>query len=88
MKGILLALAGIAAFVGLLAWSTLAGGGGVSCEVCMSDGVRSHCATVQAPTREEAVEAGRRNACGVLTASMADEIGCQRTPPARVACQP
>lgn len=89
MKGALVALAGIAAFVVLLAWSTLGGGGDrVSCEVCMDNGVRSHCATVQAPTREEAVEAGRRSACGVLTSSMADEIGCQRTAPARVSCTP
>lgn len=89
MKGGLVALGGIALFVGLLAWSTLGGGGSrVSCEVCMSDGVRSHCATVQAATREEAVEAGRRSACGVLTSSMADELGCQRGAPARVTCTP
>ncbi|MDX1649165.1 MAG: hypothetical protein R3263_04855 [Myxococcota bacterium] len=81
-------VAGIAAFVALLAWSTLGGGDGVSCEVCMSDGTRTHCATVQAPTREEAIEAGRRSACGVLTASMADELGCQRGAPARVTCTP
>jgi hypothetical protein len=88
VKGALWTAAGIAVFVALLAWSTLRGGAAVSCEVCMSDGTRTHCATVQAPTREEAVEAGRRNACGVLTSSMADELGCQRGAPARVACTP
>lgn len=87
MKSALLAGAGIAAFGALLAWTTLRTGG-ISCEVCMSDGVRTHCATVQAPTRDEAVVAGRRSACGVLKDSMADEIGCQRGAPARVACEP
>lgn len=88
MRAALFTLLGIVAFVGLLAWSTLSGGEGVSCEVCMRSNAGSHCATVQAPTREEAVEAGQRSACGVLTSSMADELGCQRAAPTRVTCTP
>lgn len=80
-------LLGIGAFAGFLVWFALQGGD-ATCEVCMESAGRSHCATVAAPTIEEAEMRARLTACGVIAGAMDAELACQRGPARSVRCDP
>jgi hypothetical protein len=83
---ILATLLVIAAFGGLLAWTTLRGAD-ETCEVCVEWGGRRHCSTVSARTREDAQQRAQLAACGVLGGGMSDELQCQRSQPASHRCE-
>lgn len=87
MKRAALALLGVAAFVAVLGWATLAQRG-ATCEVCVrSGGGGTHCVETSAPTRAEAREGALRTACGTVEGDLTGDLACLRTPPAKVACR-
>ena len=60
----------------------------VQCRVCVEFRGRSNCATALGPTEQAAREGAHTTACGPIASGMDEQIGCFRTPPAAVQCQP
>lgn len=81
----LLRVAVVAAFAAAVWWA-LSLQVGVQCEVCMRVGYVVQCSHVAGPTREEAVAAASRHACGIIAGGMTEELACQRRAPERTHC--
>jgi hypothetical protein len=60
----------------------------VRCRVCVQFRGRANCATAVGPTEQAARQAAQTTACGPIASGMDEQIGCGRTAPALVACQP
>ncbi|HYU00633.1 MAG TPA: hypothetical protein VEK85_09670 [Gemmatimonadales bacterium] len=60
----------------------------VQCRVCMEFRGRSNCATAVGATQQAARDGAQTTACGPIASGMDEQIGCSRTPPASVQCQP
>jgi len=82
----LITLAAIAAFVALLAWSTIKAQG-VECQVCVSFNGRKNCAVASGASAAVATETAQSTACGPLTSGMNDAIACGRIEPVSQSCR-
>ena len=60
----------------------------VQCRVCMEFRGRTNCATAVGATEQAARDGAQTTACGPIASGMDEQIGCSRTPPASVQCQP
>lgn len=81
-------LMGLLAFLGVIVYVVISSFGlsQESCEVCMVFEGRESCRTARAPSREEAIQAARNNACARLTHSRAESIRCGGAQPASISC--
>ena len=79
---------GLLAFVGVIVYVVISSFGlsQESCEVCMAFEGRESCRTARAPTREEAIQAARNNACARITNGRTESIRCGGTQPASISC--
>jgi hypothetical protein len=76
----------IVGFVVFLLWSTLASQH-VQCSVAVEYQGKQSTATASAASEEEAVQEAQTAACGPLTNSMNDRVGCSRIPPVSRHCK-
>jgi hypothetical protein len=76
----------LAAVALLLVMST--GRAKVQCRVCVEFRGRTNCATAAGPTQQPAREAAQTTACGPIANGMDEQIGCGRTQPVSVQCNP
>lgn len=60
----------------------------VRCRVCVDFHGRANCATAVGPTEPAARQGAQTTACGPIASGMDEQIGCGRTAPALVECQP
>lgn len=60
----------------------------VRCRVCVEFRGRANCATAVGPTEPAARQGAQTTACGPVASGMDEQIGCGRTAPALVECQP
>jgi len=60
----------------------------VQCRICMEFRGRTNCATAVGATQQAARDGAQTTACGPIASGMDEQIGCSRTPPASVQCQP
>jgi hypothetical protein len=77
---------GLLALAGIVVYSSL----GLTthrCEVCVSFDGRQACRTVEGGSEDEAMAGATMNACALVAAGVTDTMRCQRTPPARSACE-
>ena len=79
-------LAGVAAFVGIVAWA-MAQQGGAQCEVCVTYRGQTGCKTVTAPTRDAALASAQSGVCGELSGSMTRDLECMRVAPVSSTCE-
>lgn len=70
----------VAAFVALLAYSTLHGPR-YRVEVCMTYQGRSNCRTVSAKSEAAALRAGAENACADIASGVTETMGCDASEP-------
>jgi hypothetical protein len=82
-RGVWIVVAALAAFVGLVVYTTM-GVGRYQCEVCITFGGRTACRTASARTEELALRTATENACAQLASGMTESNRCQSTPPDRV----
>ena len=76
----------IAAFAGLLLYSTLSAQR-IQCDVCVTFNGRSNCASATAATETDAARSAQSTACGILSQGMAESINCGDAQPTKRACQ-
>lgn len=79
-------LALVAAFVGLLTWSTLSAQK-VECDVCVEFNGAKNCAKASHETEAEAARSAQTTACGPLAKGMNDAIACEGRPPVTRQCK-
>jgi len=60
----------------------------VRCRVCTEFRGRTNCAAAVGPTEQAAREGAQSTACGPIASGMDEQIGCGRTAPTLVQCQP
>ena len=60
----------------------------VECRVCTAFRGRTNCATAVGATEQAAREGAQSTACGPIASGMDEQIGCGRTQPTVVQCQP
>lgn len=60
----------------------------VRCRVCVEFRGRANCATAVGPTEQAARQGAQTTACGPIASGMDQQIGCGRTAPPVVECQP
>jgi predicted transcriptional regulator len=60
----------------------------VQCRVCVEFRGRTNCAAAVGATEQAAREGAQTTACGPIASGMDEQIGCSRTVPAQVQCQP
>ena len=82
----LLAIVGILAFIGFLAWTTVTAQK-VECEVCVEFGSGRNCATATAVDEAAAIQSAQTTACGPLASGMNESIACGNRPPASRQCR-
>lgn len=58
-----------------------------TCEVCVTYGGRSNCATAVGQSEEDAREGAQTTACGPIAPGMDASIGCGRVQPTSVQCR-
>ena len=85
MLKVLAVLAAVAAFVGVLVFTTQRQAA-VECSVCLDFAGRSACRTVAAADRDLALAGAVRNACAVLSGGVTQGLECERTPPRSQHC--
>jgi hypothetical protein len=73
----------LAAFLGLLLYSTLHGPR-YRVEVCMTFNGQTICKTVNAKSQDAAVRSATENACADISSGVDDTIRCQNTEPKSV----
>lgn len=83
MRNVLLVIACVMAFFGLLTYFTV-GGKKYRVEVCMEFQGRSNCRTASASSKQQALRTATENACATISSGVTDTIGCDNTPPATV----
>ncbi len=86
-RNILLAIAGIAVFVGLLFYMTI-GQQRARVEVCMSYQGRQNCAKASAETKEQALRTATTNACALIASGVTDSLACERGTPLSINWNP
>ena len=86
-RSTLLTLVIVAAIAALFFYMTTAHAT-TRCEVCMTYGGRTNCASAVGATERAAREGAQTTACGPLASGMDQSIACGRTPPASVQCRP
>ncbi len=76
------------AFLGVIVYVVISSFGlsKESCEVCMVFEGRESCRTARAPSREEAIQAARNNACARIANGRAESIRCGGAQPASISC--
>lgn len=81
-------LIGLLAFLGVAVYVVISSFGlsQESCEVCMVFEGRESCRTARAPSREEAIQTARDNACARIANGRAESIRCGATQPASISC--
>jgi len=81
-------LVGLLAFLGVMVYVVISSFGlsQESCEVCMVFEGRESCRTARAPSREEAIQAARDNACARIANGREESIRCGGTEPASITC--
>lgn len=81
-------LIGLLAFLAVIAYVVISSFGlsQESCEVCMVFEGRESCRTARAPSRSEAIQAARDNACARITNGRAESIRCGGAEPASITC--
>jgi hypothetical protein len=79
-------LLGLGAIVALVVARSFQAGQ-VRCEVCIEFRGRQACRAVDAKTEQEARHSAVNNACAYLASGVTDTMACERTEPAKVACQ-
>ncbi|MGH7538339.1 MAG: hypothetical protein ACREMF_06875 [Gemmatimonadales bacterium] len=57
------------------------------CEVCVTYGGRTNCASATGRSEADAREGAQTTACGPLASGMDASIACGRTPPSSVQCR-
>jgi hypothetical protein len=77
---ILLIVVAVAAFLGLLLYSTLPGQM-VRVEVCVSYDGKRECRTARGTTQKEASATAQTNACATLARGMTESMACQSKQP-------
>ena len=82
-RNALLAIAGVLAFIALLAYMTM-GMRQHRVEVCMEFQGKQNCRIASGPTREQALRTATENACATISSGMTESMSCGKTPPARV----
>ena len=60
----------------------------VRCRVCVDFRGRTNCATAVGSTEPVAQQGAQTTACGPIASGMDEQIGCGRTAPVLVQCQP
>ncbi len=60
----------------------------VRCRVCVDFRGRANCATAVGSTEPVAQQGAQTTACGPIASGMDEQIGCGRTAPVLVQCQP
>jgi predicted transcriptional regulator len=60
----------------------------VQCRVCMEFRGSANCATAVGATEQAAREGAQSTACGPIASGMDEQIGCGRTQPVSMQCQP
>ena len=83
MRKVVIAIAGIIIFVGILFYLTL-GQKRLRVEVCMSYQGRQNCAKASAETREQALRTATTNACALIASGVTDSLACERGTPVSV----
>lgn len=73
------------AFVGVLAWRSLANQS-VSCKVCVEFNGGQNCATASGPDSTAAARTAQTTACGTLVHGMNDAIACDNRRPRLKQC--
>ena len=81
-----LMLATVAAFIALLAYTTL-GSQNVECHVVMQYDGRQNAATASAANAEDAERQARTAACGPIAPGMEGSIACTNRPPVERSCR-
>jgi hypothetical protein len=84
-RSTLITLVVVIAIAGLFFYMTTAHAS-TECEVCMTFGGRTNCATAVATSEKDALQGGQTTACGPLTSGMDETIACGRTPPTSTRC--
>ncbi|GEM_PF-406012 len=79
-------LAGLAAIIGVVVWSSLHVGR-VRCEVCVDFQGRRACRAVDGDSAGEARRAATTNACALVASGVTESMACERTPPTRAECR-
>lgn len=82
----LLAIVGILAFIGFLAWTTVSAQK-AECEVCVEFGSGRNCATATAADEAAATQSAQTTACGPLAHGMNESIACGNRPPISRQCR-
>jgi hypothetical protein len=77
--------AGIIGFVGYVVFGSMARVER-TCELCVEFNGQVQCRRGAGATDQEAMDAARTAACGVMAFGMDQSIACQRTPPRSVQC--
>lgn len=85
-RSTLIALIVVAAIAGLFFYMTTARAS-TTCQVCVSYGGRSNCASAVGATEHDAREGAQTTACGPLASGMDASIACGRTEPLSVQCR-
>jgi hypothetical protein len=85
-RGKLLTLIALLAFAALLLWSTLSSQH-VQCTVAVAYAGREGEGSASAASELEAAREAQTAACGPMTRSMDERIGCSRVPPVRRECR-
>ncbi|HEY6107454.1 MAG TPA: hypothetical protein VIV56_01000 [Gemmatimonadales bacterium] len=75
----------VLAIAGLFFYMTTARAS-TTCQVCVSYGGRSNCASAVGPTEQDAREGAQTTACGPIAAGMDASIACGRVEPVSVQC--
>lgn len=85
-RSTLIVLIVVIAIAGLFFYMTTARAS-TTCEVCMTYGGRSNCATAVGSNEADAREGAQTTACGPLASGMDASIACGRVQPTSVQCR-
>jgi hypothetical protein len=85
VRTILIIVLSLAAFMGIVVWSTLSAGE-VECEVCLVFDGTEVCRRGRGPSEAEALQAAQESACGGNARGMAELINCRGRSPDRAQC--
>lgn len=84
-RSTLIVLIVVIAIAGLFFYMTTARAS-TTCQVCVSYGGRSNCASAVGPTEQDAREGAQTTACGPIASGMDESIACGRVQPVSVQC--
>lgn len=85
-RSTLITLIVVAAIAGLFFYMTTARASS-SCQVCVTYGGRSNCASAVGQSEADAREGAQTTACGPIASGMDESIACGRVQPTSVQCR-